>query len=269
MLQLVFHSKEMDIFVYRPGAIGDTVLTLPALAALRSKLPGCEITYAGNTAMLPLLPVEHALSADDSRLLPLFTQPPQPWPEANLHVIFARRPAGLPGILRDPLQAPARGIHMVDWLVDAVEPAFEDRTPRLDLQPVAGGELVLHPGAGSPTKRWPAARFAELARRLDLPLAVVRGPADMDIDIPVPHQQWNNLPLPELARRLAGSRLFAGNDSGISHLAAAAGAPTLAIYVSTDPAIWGIRGRRTHILAGEVSVEAACDACQALLFESR
>src|SRR5690348_1152543 len=90
----------LNLFVYRPGAIGDTILTLPALEAMRRRWPGCRITYAGNGAMLALLPVEEALSADDPRLLPLFGQPARDWPGADLHVVFARQPVGLAGIRR-------------------------------------------------------------------------------------------------------------------------------------------------------------------------
>jgi heptosyltransferase III len=277
----------MLIFVYRPGAIGDTILTLPALAALRRRYPGCHIAYAGNAAMLPLLPVEQGLSADDTRLLPLFGDPPRPWPEADLHVVFARQPTGLPGIQHDPLAALERGVHMADWLVDAVDPFYPDREPRLTLtpedhpqrgriaatgepelptrtrgvsEPGEGAQLVIHPGAGSAFKRWPAERFKALADELGLPLAVVRGPADPPFELECPHQLWQSLPLPELARRLKGSGVFVGNDSGITHLAAVVGAPTLAIYVNTEPAVWGIRGRHTRRLQGDVSVAEAIAA---------
>jgi len=254
-----------QLFVYRPGAIGDTILTLPALAAMRWRFPGCAITYSGNSAMVPLLPVDEPLSADDPRLLPLFEEPPRPWPGTDLHVILARQPKGLPGIQREPLEALKRGVHVADWLVDAIDPAFTERTPLLAAEAGPGAELVLHPGAGSPAKRWPAQRFAELAEALGLQLAIVRGPADPPFAASGPHELWESLPLAELARRLKGSRLFAGNDSGISHLAAAVGTPALAIYVSTNPHVWGIRGAYTRRLAGAIGVEEALRACRELL----
>ena len=253
------------IFVYRPGAIGDTILTLPALAALRQRYPGCRITFAGNTAMLPLLPIEQALSADDRRLLPLFGEPPRPWPGADLHVVFARQPAGLPGIQRDPLAAVERGRHVADWLVEAIDEDWPEREPQLEVEAGEGAPLVIHPGAGSAAKRWPEARFNALVRQLALPLAVVRGPADPPFDIEGAYERWDNLPLPELARRLKGSGLFVGNDSGITHLAAAVGMPTLAIYVTTDPAIWGVRGAHTRRLQSDVGVAAAAAAAGELL----
>ena len=51
-----------------------------------------------------------------------------------------------------------------------------------------------------------------------------------------------DLPLVELAAALAGCRALLGHDSGISHLAAALGLPTLALFGPTDPAQWAPRG---------------------------
>jgi heptosyltransferase III len=258
-------TSVQKLFVYRPGAIGDTVLTLPALGALRKRFPGCEITFAGNPAMLPLLAVEEALSADDRRLLPLFGEPARGWPGADAHVVFAKGLDGLNGIRRDPLEAVGRGVHVADWLVDAIDPLAADRQPRLNVEAAGGAELVIHPGAGGAAKRWPASRFAELAHELGLVTAVVRGPADPDFQLEPAHETWDNLPLPELVRRLKGSRLFVGNDSGITHLAAAVGTPTVAIYVSTNPEIWGVRGAHTRRLSGAATAEETAGACLALL----
>jgi ADP-heptose:LPS heptosyltransferase len=52
----------------------------------------------------------------------------------------------------------------------------------------------------------------------------------------------------ELACWLAGARLYIGNDSGITHLAAAAGAPALALFGPTDPAIWAPRGPNVRVV---------------------
>lgn len=206
--------------------------------------------------MLALLPVEEALSADDPRLLPLFGEPARGWPGADLHVVFARQPAGLAGIRRDPLRASAERQHVADWLVNAIEPGWQERQPRLEVEATQGAPLVIHPGAGSPAKRWAAEKFRALAHALGRRTAVVRGPADPPVE-DSDGDVWDGLPLAELAGRLKGSGLFVGNDSGITHLAAAVGVPTLAIHVATDPGIWGVRGPHTRRLSGDVSVEKA------------
>jgi ADP-heptose:LPS heptosyltransferase len=55
--------------------------------------------------------------------------------------------------------------------------------------------------------------------------------------------------LHELACWLAGARLYIGNDSGITHLAAATGAPVVALFGPTDPAVWAPRGPRVEVVA--------------------
>jgi ADP-heptose:LPS heptosyltransferase len=61
-----------------------------------------------------------------------------------------------------------------------------------------------------------------------------------------------DLPLPQLAAKLAAAALYIGNDSGVTHLAAAAGAPTIALFGPTDPATWAP--------IGTVRVLRHCDA---------
>jgi heptosyltransferase-2 len=61
-----------------------------------------------------------------------------------------------------------------------------------------------------------------------------------------------DLPLPELAAILERARLFLGHDSGISHIAAATGAPSLLLFGPTDPDIWAP-------ISGEVKIIRAPD----------
>ncbi len=268
-----------EVFVYRPGAIGDTILTLPALAALRRRFPTCRMTFAGNAAVLPLLPVDERLSADDPRLLPLFEEPPRPWRQFDLQVVFARQPA-LGDIQRDPIEAVSRARHVADWLVEAIDPGFADRTPRLAFQsPLPAGPdqprpFVIHPGAGGPLKCWPAANFARVVEQIGWPVAVIAGPADDSAveafasSCQVAFELWKGLDLATLAAKLSRARGFLGNDSGISHLAAALGVPTAAVYLTTDPAVWGIRGRHVRRLPGNVTVGETVTSCQDLMLES-
>jgi ADP-heptose:LPS heptosyltransferase len=55
------------------------------------------------------------------------------------------------------------------------------------------------------------------------------------------------LELPLLAAILSQCHLFIGNDSGITHLAAALGVPTIALFGPTDPYVWGPRGKKVFI----------------------
>ncbi len=120
--------------------------------------------------------------------------------------------------------------------------------------------IVLHPGAGSPEKRWPVPNWCELiriVRAMHLAPVVTEGPADRSI-IDAMRQDLgdemprclSNLPLVELGQLIAGCHGFVGNDTGVSHLAAAVGTPTIALFGPTDPAIWAPRGRMVEILWG-------------------
>jgi len=181
------------------------------------------------------------------------------------------------------------------WGVEA-----EDRTPRLMLLPEdheaaerilqglrgeVGTEqslplIVVHPGSGSPRKCWPVERFAQLVQALDQPdrrFLIIEGPADSDLarrlltlcreadsDRSCRFLLLTKPPLPHLAAICARAQLFIGNDSGVTHLAAAVGAPVIALFIATDPACWGPRGR-VRILNGNPSVADALTASLQML----
>ena len=56
-----------------------------------------------------------------------------------------------------------------------------------------------------------------------------------------------NLSLTELAALLKRCMVCVGNDSGVTHMAAAVGTPVVALFGPTDPRVWGPRGNRVHI----------------------
>jgi ADP-heptose:LPS heptosyltransferase len=97
---------------------------------------------------------------------------------------------------------------------------------------------VIHPFASGPAKRAPLAVFESVADRLraTMPVEWLRGPED---DMLAARCFPN---LYQLACWLRGARVFVGNDSGISHLAAATGTPTMAVFRSTDARVWSPRG---------------------------
>lgn len=122
-----------------------------------------------------------------------------------------------------------------------------------------GEAVALHPGAGGPAKAWPG--FPALARRLaaaGLPAVVVAGPADAAAVARLVEDAGvagsviaRDLPLPRLVALFEAARAFVGNDSGLSHLAAAVGCPTLALFGPTDPAVWAPVGPCARALAGD------------------
>ena len=128
--------------------------------------------------------------------------------------------------------------------------------------------IIIHPGSGSKKKVWPLDRFLKLTEVLQQHLSsrilVVLGPAEgpetrkiFENERPGLFILAKGLSLIQLASVMEGSRLFVGNDSGISHLAAALGIPTLAMFGPTDPKVWSPRGRNVMVIRKEIH----CSPC--------
>ena len=128
--------------------------------------------------------------------------------------------------------------------------------------------VALHPGSGSRKKAWTTGSFVKLAEKLfsdhQAQILVPIGPADTEVaedyfkcisfpgSIPIA-----NLPLDELAAILKQCAVYVGNDSGITHLAAAMGTPVVALFGPTDRLVWGPRGKCVSILYEETD----CSPC--------
>lgn len=117
---------------------------------------------------------------------------------------------------------------------------------------LATGYLALHPGSGSPRKNWPPERFRALGEALSpaRPWLAGLGPAESDLDFgpAAACVAARDLPLTALAALLADAGLYVGNDSGITHLAAAVGVPTLALFGPSDPGTWAPTGPAVRVL---------------------
>ena len=152
----------------------------------------------------------------------------------------------------------------------------EDRLAGLGLD--AGKFMLVLPGSGSLAKNWPAENFAALTVMLAprIRSLVILGPAEAALE-PVFAAHWAahgaahrlaaiaDLDLAEVAALARLARCFVGNDSGVSHLAAAAGAPGLAIFGPTDPARWRPLGRTTIIQREPLSALTPQEVGAALL----
>lgn len=121
------------------------------------------------------------------------------------------------------------------------------------------GYGVVHVGSGGRAKVWPFPRWERLLYRLreaaGRPLVFTTGPADEPYEPFVDRmaarfngRRLSGLGLDELAALLAWARFYAGCDSGVSHLAAAVGTPSLVIFGPTDPRVWAPQGPHVQIL---------------------
>lgn len=136
--------------------------------------------------------------------------------------------------------------------------APEDNARAATLLPEGQPWLVLGPTANWHRKVWPVERFVELAFSLTAPggslpgagIAILGGPGDQERSMATPVltalpqalDLVGKLDLPEVAALLARAAMFIGNDSGLMHLAAAAGAPTIGLFGPTPADEYGPAG---------------------------
>lgn len=307
-----------SILVLRAGALGDAVLTFPAVQALRSRFPGAALRVVGYPDVWevagPL--IDRVDPIDSPPFAGLFSSSPSPRLQAWLHGVDlavawtvrdptpALQVSGVPEVIHASPHPPP-GLHASQWLLATISTPSVAQSVSLSAPPVAQGfgpswprdsggtsprpaspedlsalpdsppnvppiqlalseeertrargdlhqlgiarPTFLHPGAGAPWKRWPAERFARLAtellRRGHQPV-LIEGPADRDVVAQVQEQADGPFPVVrhrsarQLAAVLSQGERFIGNDSGVTHLAAAAGVPTIALFGPTDPANW-------------------------------
>jgi hypothetical protein len=273
----------VNILAVHTGGVGDFVLACPAVAWLARQ---GTVTLAGSPERLAVA-VEAGLA---HRACPLDA--------IDFHSAFARPTPRLrdfvrgfdrvlvwmrdaDGSLRRTLEgAGARFVRCVpglpppDWpahatayYLDSVGAPSAEAVPSLPVAPEPGPwDVLIHPGSGSPKKNWPVEHFATLAVRFQqagLRVGWLAGPAEDALALPAWADRVPPRPLAELARLLAGTRRYVGNDSGVSHLAAAVGCPTVAVFGPTDPAVWAPRGAEVRVLRGDPwpGVDAVWSAC--------
>jgi heptosyltransferase-2 len=260
--------------VVRGGALGDFILTLPVVRALRTEFGQVNVLANGNFAELI---GRSNVALDDPQLARFFANSdrlPERWraffAQHDLVVSYLHDPekqfeanvraCGVSNYVRGPWRMRA-GSHATEQLARPLHQlgmAIGDFRPKLDVDKAhdRGRLIALHPGSGSPRKNWPVANWIALTNELLTAreqIVVIGGEAD-EREIAGFRAEFANRvsyalnrPLPELARLLRDN-VFAGHDSGISHLAAAAGARCIVLFGPTDPEVWAPRGDDVRVL---------------------
>ncbi|WP_122818877.1 glycosyltransferase family 9 protein [Nocardioides pantholopis] len=260
--------------VLRALGLGDFLAGVPALRALRRALADHETVLAAPSALAPLV----TLSGAVDRLLPTGELESVPWsgppPQiaVDLHgngpaskaVLQALRPGRLvafggPGADGASVPGPAWDVdeHERDRWCRLVADAFgrnadpEDLLLPVPLVPVpARGAVVVHPGAASGARRWPAARYAAVAQwALAAGARVVVTGGDAERPLALQVCRLAGLPetaclagrtnLCELAALVASARLVVCGDTGMAHLASAYRTPSVVLFGPTPPQRWG------------------------------
>lgn len=316
------------ILFIRGGAIGDFILTLPAIQLARENLPENEIEILGYPSIAGLALscgiADRVRSLEDGALAPFFAPGAKLDPAMaeylasfDLVVNYLYDPdgffegnlaaAGAGTVLSGPFRPEetrdghspvpaalqlAKPLESVGLFLEDPAPVFSYPEPPEDLLSVAadGAEgkswprllVALHPGSGSPAKNWSFEAWVAVARELreswpEVEFAVTSGEAESETiedflglmrgaGLVVHHLAFRDLG--ELAGLFARCDLYLGHDSGLSHLAASAGARGVLLFGPTEPGVWAPSHSRMKVLRSstrrlsDLTVAEVLDAAQ-------
>lgn len=275
------------ILVIRGGAIGDFILTLPALAALRKGFPQTQLDVLGYphiASLAKLAGYANDVRSIDARPLAGFFARQGELDKAlcdyfasfNIIVSFLYDPDEIfraniarcakAQFIAGPYRpSETESVHATDALLKPLERLAifgADPVPHIRLS----AELVripnllaVHPGSGSEKKNWPEEQWTRLLQQIaaetDWRVLLIGGEAEearlqrLSSLIPVERLAVAfGKPLPELAERLAQASFFLGHDSGITHLAAALDLRGIALWADSNEAVWRPRSARFQVL---------------------
>jgi heptosyltransferase III len=268
----------LNRLLIRPGAIGDCLLSFPALEHLKADYTEVWVP----SAVMPLVQFADkvgSIAGSGIELLGVGDREPSMALRERLKRFDEivswygqKRPE-----FRDALERinprcvfhaalPDSKAHAADFFARQVG-APDGLFPRLSLKPITPrNTIMIHPFSGGNSKNWPLDRFREVAERVQCAVEWIAGP-EQELAGALRFES-----LLDLANHISGARLYIGNDSGITHLAAATGVPALALFGPTDPEIWAPRGNHVMVLrAGPIehlAVITVVAAAQRLLYSS-
>ncbi|PZR88155.1 MAG: glycosyl transferase [Candidatus Nephthysia bennettiae] len=275
------------LLVLRALGLGDFLTVVPALRALSDAFPGHRRILGCPRVLEPL--ALHTGAVDD--VLPTEPLGPVDWRgpavAVNLH---GRGPEShrrlletLPGRLiafRSAELAETAGLpawradeHEVErWCRLLAESGIPADPGRLELTrsglPATRcphGATIVHPGAQSAARRWPAERWAAVVRAEladGRPVLVTAGPGESalaqhlaELAALAPDAVRDGMGILELAGLVARAGRVACGDTGVAHLATALGKPSVVLFGPTPPALWGPPpgGRHTVLWKGYAS----------------
>jgi len=256
------------------GALGDFILTWPALFCLRKALPHYQFIGIGRTEYMRLaisfglldtyIDKESAGLLDFFRGKSIHEKIGSPhgavlWLTEGQNVVdLLRKSASLPVVSITPF--PDIQTHLAQYYCSIVQSHFSITVPQelsdcFPARVTEGHYALIHPGSGSPGKNYSPQFYHILAnelRRYGFPeTGFIFGPVeDEKMNAEDFAGEWIKRPkdVEALAGLLSCASLYIGNDSGVSHLSGFMGTPTIALYKTTDPKKWGVLGKEVvHI----------------------
>lgn len=249
----------MRRLVIRPGAIGDFIVSLPAMECLRSDY--LEVWASSpNVPLVRFADRARSIASTGLDMLGVAEPPARLLDELRgfdsiVSWYGTNRPEfrelmshlKLPCIFFPALPPEAAATHATDFYLAQVRGLSSyagDGIPRIQCQVPRAHFAVIHPFSGGARKNWPLEKFRRMARGIEryMPVRWCAGPEDPPLDDAVRFDD-----LYDLACWLASASLYIGNDSGITHLAAAVGTPVLALFGPTDPGVWAPKGPNVRV----------------------
>ena len=260
------------------GALGDFILTWPALYCLREVLPHCQFLGIGRPEHMQLAIryglLDTYLDNESAGLLGFFCGERIPdeigspqgailWlTDGQETVDILRQSASLPVVCIPPF--PQAEIHLAQYYCSVIQSHYaisipEDLSDCFPARITEGLNTLIHPGSGSFKKNYNPLFYRELAN-------VLRRSGYHKVGFifgPVEEEKMNRADftgelierpkdVKALAYLLSHASLYIGNDSGVSHLAGFVGTQAIVLYKTTDPKIWGALGRNiTYISTDE------------------
>ena len=241
----------MRRLLIRPGAIGDLIVSLPTLESFSADY--LEVWVAErNVPLIRFADAVHSIGSTGLDMLEFAELPVLVERLRTFDSIISWYGSNRPEF-RDTVKRLA-----LPFQFSSVEYALAG-SPKIKVPPQPREDFaVIHPFASSPQKRWPLEKFREVARLLKMPVHWCAGP----------QEELSNAvridDLYDLAIWLARARIYIGNDSGISHLAAAVGTPVIVLFGPTDPAVWAPPGSRVLYPMHEIEPADVIAAVEAL-----
>jgi ADP-heptose:LPS heptosyltransferase len=253
------------LVVLRALKVGDLVTALPALRALARAFPLHRRVLAAPAGLAPLAWLTAAVDdvSDTAELGPVDRRLHRPDVAVNLHGRGPQSTAALAAL--EPRRLVTYGAvewrdgeHEVDrWCrllrehgIDADPTDRRLRRPPIAAPAAARGATIVHPGASAPARRWPAERYAAVARavaRAGRRVVVTGNEAEVDLARAVARDAGlddaavlaGRTSLLELAAAVAVASRVCSNDTGVAHLATAFGTPSVVLFGPVPPSEWG------------------------------
>jgi ADP-heptose:LPS heptosyltransferase len=254
--------------VVHSGGIGDLILCAPSISWLAS---AGSVDIVGERGRAELLvaggDVRAAYALDDVDFSSVFSSPSERlraflqsydravvWFRDTGEIMSAFQSAGVGDVqcfagIPDERWTRHASEYYLDYLGAPTQEAVRLSFPAQE----RSYDIVIHPGSGGTQKNWPCENFVALSEALrqeGREVAWCLGPAEEGVEVPPGVERLQCVSLVELGACLANTQLYIGNDSGITHLAAAVGCETVALFGPTEPTVWAPLGENVRLACG-------------------